>query len=79
MLYIYIFREGNDIADREAVTYRQLLDEVCRVANYLKSRGLAPGQRVAIYMPMIKELVVAMLAVVRLGAVHSIIVSILKN
>ncbi|XP_047495173.1 acetyl-coenzyme A synthetase, cytoplasmic-like [Penaeus chinensis] len=66
---------GNDPADAEEVTYADLLKEVCRLANYLKSKGVAKGDRVAIYMPMIKELVVAMLAVARIGAVHSIVVS----
>nr|XP_027219034.1 acetyl-coenzyme A synthetase, cytoplasmic-like [Penaeus vannamei] len=60
---------GNDPADAEEVTYADLLKEVCRLANYLKSKGVAKGDKVAIYMPMIKELVVAMLAVARIGAV----------
>ncbi|XP_042870911.1 acetyl-coenzyme A synthetase, cytoplasmic-like isoform X1 [Penaeus japonicus] len=64
---------GNDPADAEEVTYADLLKEVCRLANYLKAKGVAKGDRVAIYMPMIKELVVAMLAVARIGAVHSIV------
>lgn len=68
-------REGNDPADDETVTYGELLKDVCRVANVLKAKGVAKGDRVAIYMPMIKELVVAMLAVARIGAVHSIVVS----
>ncbi|XP_066988740.1 acetyl-coenzyme A synthetase, cytoplasmic [Macrobrachium rosenbergii] len=49
------------------------MKDVCRMANVLKSKGVSKGDRVAIYMPMIKELVVAMLAVVRIGAVHSIV------
>ena len=70
-----ILREGNDPADTDRVTYSSLLTEVCRVASYLKARGVSKGDRVAIYMPMIKELVVAMLAVARIGAVHNIVVS----
>ncbi|MPC15619.1 Acetyl-coenzyme A synthetase, cytoplasmic [Portunus trituberculatus] len=68
-------REGNDPADAEVVTYGELLKDVCRVANVLKAKGVAKGDRVAIYMPMVKHLVVAMLAVARIGAVHSIVVN----
>ncbi|XP_071525934.1 acetyl-coenzyme A synthetase, cytoplasmic isoform X1 [Panulirus ornatus] len=70
---VAFYWEGNDPADAEVVTYGELLKEVCRVANVLKAKGVAKGDRVAIYMPMIKELVVAMLAVARIGAVHSIV------
>ncbi|XP_064098464.1 acetyl-coenzyme A synthetase, cytoplasmic-like [Macrobrachium nipponense] len=65
--------EGNDPADAEIVTYSDLMKDVCRMSNVLKSKGVSKGDRVAIYMPMIKELVVAMLAVARIGAVHSIV------
>jgi len=64
---------GNDPQDKGSVTYSQLLAEVCKFANVLESRGVKKGDRVAIYMPMITELVVAMLACARLGAVHSIV------
>lgn len=67
------FWEGNELNDSKRVTYRELLDEVCKFANVLKKKGLKKGDRVAIYMPMIVELVVAMLACVRLGIVHSIV------
>ncbi|XP_068237159.1 acetyl-coenzyme A synthetase, cytoplasmic isoform X2 [Palaemon carinicauda] len=70
---VAFYWEGNDPADAEIVSYSDLLKDVCRMANVLKSKGVAKGDRVAIYMPMIKELVVAMLAVVRIGAVHSIV------
>lgn len=70
---VAFYWEGNDPADKETVTYSDMLNEVCRVANYLRSRGVAKGDRVAIYMPMIKELAVAMLAVARIGAVHNIV------
>ena len=54
-------------------TYRQLRDEVCRFANGLKSLGVKKGDRVTIYMPMVPEAVVAMLACARIGAAHSVI------
>jgi acetyl-CoA synthetase len=59
--------------DRRAVTYGELLREVCRLANGLRSLGIAKGDRVAIYMPMIPELPVALLACARIGAAHSVI------
>ena len=55
------------------VTYRQLRDDVCRFANGLKSLGVKKGDRVTIYMPMVPEAVVAILACARLGAPHSVI------
>ncbi|MDH2910780.1 MAG: acetate--CoA ligase [Candidatus Eremiobacteraeota bacterium] len=59
--------------DRRAITYRALLEEVCRFANALRRLGIERGDRVAIYMPMIPELPVAMLACARIGAAHSVI------
>ncbi|HEX7096763.1 MAG TPA: acetate--CoA ligase [Acidimicrobiales bacterium] len=59
--------------DTRIITYADLLREVCKFANVLKSLGLQKGDRVAIYMPMIPELPVAMLACARLGIVHSVI------
>jgi acetyl-CoA synthetase len=59
--------------DRWTVTYGQLLDEVCRFANGLRELGIKKGDRVAIYMPMIVELPIAMLACARIGAAHSVI------
>ncbi len=59
--------------DTRTITYADLLDEVQRVANVLRSLGVGRGDRVAIYMPMIPELPVAMLACTRLGAAHSVI------
>jgi len=64
---------GNNPADKGEITYSQLLAEVCKFSNALESRGVKKGDRVAIYMPMITELVVAMLACARIGAVHSIV------
>jgi acetyl-CoA synthetase len=59
--------------DTRTITYAQLLDDVCRFANVLKSLGVARGDRVAIYMPMVPELPVAMLACTRIGAAHSVV------
>ncbi len=69
---IAFYYEGEP-GDRWTVTYGQLLDEVCRFANGLRALGVKKGDRVAIYMPMIVELPVAMLACARIGAAHSVI------
>jgi len=65
--------EGDDPADDDHITYSQLHEHVCRMANVLKSRNVAKGDRVCIYMPMIPEAVYAMLACARIGAVHSVV------
>ncbi|XP_043971859.1 acetyl-coenzyme A synthetase, cytoplasmic isoform X3 [Gambusia affinis] len=70
---IAFFWEGNEPGDDLTVTYKELLQKVCRFANVLKSQGVKKGDRVSIYMPMVVELVVAMLACARIGAVHSIV------
>jgi acetyl-CoA synthetase len=59
--------------DRRDITYAELTDEVKRAANVLENLGIGNGDRVAIYMPMIPEAVVAMLAVARIGAIHSVV------
>jgi acetyl-CoA synthetase len=59
--------------DRRDLTYRELHAEVCRFANVLKARGVGRGDRVAIYMPMIPELAMALLACARIGAIHSVV------
>ncbi|HET8571322.1 MAG TPA: AMP-binding protein, partial [Candidatus Limnocylindria bacterium] len=59
--------------DSRTTTYRQLLDEVCQLTNALRGLGVKKGDRVAIYMPMIPELPVAMLACARIGAPHSVV------
>ncbi len=59
--------------DREQITYRDLKERVCRLANALAGLGVAPGDRVAIYMGMVPELPVAMLACARLGAIHTVV------
>jgi acetyl-CoA synthetase len=68
-----LIREGDEPSDSSHVTYAQLKDEVCRLANALKSRGVKKGDRVTIYMPMVPEAVYAMLACARIGAVHSVV------
>lgn len=70
-----INREGNHPDDFSRLTYRKLLEEVCRFSNVLKMHGVNRGDRVSIYMPMVMELPIAMLACARIGAVHSIVVS----
>ncbi|KAF4078329.1 hypothetical protein AMELA_G00198000 [Ameiurus melas] len=70
---VAFYWEGNEPGDEKTVTYRQLLQQVCKFANVLKSQGVRKGDRVSIYMPMVIELVVAMLACARIGAVHSIV------
>ncbi|HET7646185.1 MAG TPA: acetate--CoA ligase [Candidatus Limnocylindria bacterium] len=66
------FWEGEP-GDTRTITYAELLEEVCRFTNALRSLGVKKGDRVAIYMPMIPELPVAMLACTRIGAVHSVV------
>ena len=65
--------EGDTPADNRTVTFREAYEEVCRLANVLKSRGIKKGDRVAIYMGMVPELAIAMMACARIGAVHSVI------
>jgi acetyl-CoA synthetase len=65
--------QGNNVEESRSLTYSELLEQVCRFANALKSLGVKKGDRVCIYMQMIPELPVAMLACTRIGAVHSIV------
>ncbi|WP_370324329.1 acetate--CoA ligase [Euzebya sp.] len=65
--------EGEPVGESRDITYAELKDEVCRVANALKARGIGKGDRVAIYLPMIPELPVVMLACARIGAIHSVV------
>jgi acetyl-CoA synthetase len=69
---VALYFEGEP-GDTRAITYAQLRDEVCRAANALTELGVAAGDRVAIYLPMIPEAVVAMLACARIGAPHSVV------
>ncbi len=68
-----IIWEGDDPANDRHITYRELYEEVCRFANVLKANGVKRGDRVTVYLPMIPELAVTMLACARIGAVHSVI------
>ena len=68
-----ILWEGDDPKDDKKLTYKQLHAEVCRFANVLKSRGVKKGDRVTIYLPMIPESAISMLACARIGAVHSVV------
>ena len=68
-----ILWEGDAPGEERRVTFRELHAEVCRFANVLKSRGVRKGDRVCIYMPMVPEAAVAMLACARIGAVHSVV------
>ena len=68
-----IIWEGNEPTEDRKLTYRELHDQVCRFANFLKSRGVKKGDRVSMYLPMVPELAVAMLACARIGAIHSVV------
>ncbi|SDK55413.1 acetate--CoA ligase [Microbulbifer yueqingensis] len=68
-----IIWEGDDPADSKHITYRELHEQVGRLANLLKARGVNKGDRVCIYMPMVPEAAYAMLACARIGAVHSVV------
>ncbi|HCK81736.1 MAG TPA: acetate--CoA ligase [Candidatus Competibacteraceae bacterium] len=70
---VAIIWEGDNPAEDKKITYRQLHQDVCKFANALKGLGVKKGDRVCIYMPMIPETAVAMLACTRIGAVHSIV------
>jgi len=68
-----IIFEGDEPTDSRHITYRELHEEVSKFANVLKARGVKKGDRVTIYMPMIPEAAVAMLATARIGAIHSVV------
>jgi acetyl-CoA synthetase len=70
---VAIIWEGDDSQHQRRLTYRQLHGEVCRMANALKQLGARKGDRITIYLPMIPEAAVAMLACTRIGAIHSIV------
>jgi acetyl-CoA synthetase len=70
---VAILWEGDDPKDDRKVTYRELHEHVCRLANAMKARGVKKGDRVTIYMPMIPEAAYAMLACARIGAIHSVV------
>jgi len=70
---IALIWEADEPGDSRHITYRELYEQVCRCANVLRGLGVAKGDRVTIYLPMIPEVAVAMLACARIGAVHSVI------
>ena len=68
-----ILWEGDDPAESRAISYRELHEQVCRAANLLKHLGVKKGDRITIYLPMIPEAAIAMLACARIGAIHSVV------
>ncbi len=68
-----ILWEADEPGETRSVSYRELFDSTCRFANALQARGVTKGDRVAIYLPMIPEAAVAMLACARIGAIHSVV------
>ena len=68
-----IIWEGDNPNEQENISYKELHKRVCRLANGLKSRGIVKGDRVCIYLPMIPEAAIAMLACARIGAIHSVV------
>ena len=70
---IAIIWEGDDPNETKKITYRELYEEVCKFSNALKANGAKKGDRITIYMPMIPEAAVAMLACTRIGAIHSVV------
>jgi len=65
--------EGNEPGEDRALTYKDLHEEVCKFANVLKAHGIKKGDRVCLYLPMVPELAISMLACTRIGAIHSIV------
>ena len=70
---VAIIWEGDDPNEDKKITYRELYEQVCRLANAMKGLGVGKGDRVTLYMPMIPEAAYAMLACARIGAVHSVV------
>src|SRR5215470_16747862 len=68
-----IIWEGDDPSQSKHITYKELHDEVCRMANILRTRNVKKGDRVTIYLPMIPEAAYAILACARIGAIHSVV------
>lgn len=68
-----ILWEGDDPNESRHITYQELKDEVCRLANVMRNRGVEVGDRVCVYMPMVPEATYAMLACARIGAIHSVV------
>jgi len=70
---IAILWEGDEPEENRSLTYKELHEQVCKFANVLKKKDVRKGDRIAIYMPMVPEVAVAMLACARIGAIHSVI------
>lgn len=70
---VAFYWEGNEPGDSMKITYGELLRKVCQFANVLRNHGVKKGDRISIYLPMILELVIAMLACARIGAIHSVV------
>ena len=70
---VAIIWEGDDPSDSKEITYNELYEDVCKFANVLKKAGAKKGDRITIYMPMIPEATIAMLACTRIGAIHSVV------
>jgi acetyl-CoA synthetase len=70
---VAILWEGDDPTEDKRITYRELHEAICRFANVLKQHGVKRGERVTIYLPMIPEIAVAVLACARIGAIHSVV------
>jgi acetyl-CoA synthetase len=71
---VAFYFEANDPKEKtRAITYRELYEDVCRFSNVLKSKGIKKGDRICLYMPMIPELAIAVLACARIGAIHSVV------
>ena len=71
---VAFYFEANDPKEKtRTITYRELFEEVCRFSNVLKKKGVKKGDRVCLYMPMVPELAVAVLACARIGAIHSVV------
>lgn len=68
-----IFEPNNPDEEAQHISYRELHDKVCRFANVLKEKGIQKGDRVCIYLPMIPELAISVLACARIGAIHSVV------
>jgi len=68
-----IIWEGDEPSDDAKISYQELHEQVCRLANALKSRGVSKGDRICIYMPMVPQAAYAMLACARIGAIHSVV------
>ena len=70
---VAIIWEGDDPSESKKITYNELYEDVCKFANVLKKAGAKKGDRITIYMPMIPEATIAMLACTRIGAIHSVV------